>query len=111
LRDPLRALEVVRDVCRGCVIVLDEIMFFHSLLSRAPWPVLALGATLAVVLLQRGGLQQSICWFPGYRHQPLPVLSSRARAKCLTSPLDNLKVHPGAGSFPGRSGRNLPDHV
>jgi tRNA (mo5U34)-methyltransferase len=36
LRDPLRALEVVRDVCRGCVIVLDEIMFFRSLFSREP---------------------------------------------------------------------------
>ncbi|HXV98076.1 MAG TPA: class I SAM-dependent methyltransferase [Anaerolineae bacterium] len=36
LRDPLRALEIVRDVCRGCVIVLDEIMFFRSVFSREP---------------------------------------------------------------------------
>jgi tRNA (mo5U34)-methyltransferase len=36
LRDPLRALEIVRDVCRRCVIVLDEIMFFRSLFSREP---------------------------------------------------------------------------
>lgn len=36
LRDPLRALEAVREVCRGSVIVLDQIMFFRSLFSRAP---------------------------------------------------------------------------
>jgi tRNA (mo5U34)-methyltransferase len=36
LRDPLRALEIVRSVCRGCVIVLDEVMFFHSIFSREP---------------------------------------------------------------------------
>lgn len=36
LRDPLRALEAVREVCRGSVIVLDQILFFRSLFSRAP---------------------------------------------------------------------------
>jgi hypothetical protein len=36
LRDPLRALEAVRSVCTGSVIVLDAVLYFRSLLSRAP---------------------------------------------------------------------------
>jgi tRNA (mo5U34)-methyltransferase len=36
LRDPLRALAAVRSVCQGSVIVLDQILFWRSLLSRAP---------------------------------------------------------------------------
>jgi tRNA (mo5U34)-methyltransferase len=36
LRDPARALEATRGVCRGSVIVLDQIMYFRSLLSREP---------------------------------------------------------------------------
>jgi tRNA (mo5U34)-methyltransferase len=36
LRDPLRALEAVRGICRGSIIVLDPIMFYRSLLFREP---------------------------------------------------------------------------
>lgn len=36
LRDPLRALEAVRSICRGSVIVLDPILFYRSLLFREP---------------------------------------------------------------------------
>jgi tRNA (mo5U34)-methyltransferase len=36
LRDPLRALEAVRSVCRGSVIVLDQILFYRSLWMRDP---------------------------------------------------------------------------
>ena len=36
LRDPVGALETVRKVTRGSVIVLDEILYFHSLLSGQP---------------------------------------------------------------------------
>ncbi len=36
LRDPLRALEGVRSVCRGSAIVLDQILYFRSLLMRDP---------------------------------------------------------------------------
>lgn len=36
VRDPLRALAAMRSVCTGSVIVLDAILFFRSLLSRAP---------------------------------------------------------------------------
>jgi tRNA (mo5U34)-methyltransferase len=36
LRDPLRALEAVRTVCRGSLIVIDPILFYRSLLFREP---------------------------------------------------------------------------
>jgi hypothetical protein len=36
LRDPLRALEAVRGVCTGSVIVLDVVHYYRSLLSWAP---------------------------------------------------------------------------
>lgn len=36
LRDPLRALAAVRSVCRGSVIVLDQVLFWQSLLNWSP---------------------------------------------------------------------------
>ena len=36
LRDPIAALEAIRDVCSGAVIVLDEISLSLTLLHRGP---------------------------------------------------------------------------
>jgi tRNA (mo5U34)-methyltransferase len=36
VRDPLRALEAMRAVCTGSVIVLDAVLYFRSVFSRAP---------------------------------------------------------------------------
>ncbi|MCC7361331.1 MAG: methyltransferase domain-containing protein [Anaerolineales bacterium] len=36
LRDPLRALAAVRSVCRGSVIVLDQVLFWQSLFNWSP---------------------------------------------------------------------------